>query len=359
MRRILLDYLKEGMIVGRTIHNKKGEELLKEGVALDKDYIELLAKSNIAHVIVDDGIPFQVPEATDVISKQTRTLAVRQIKKVLLEAKESGRLLVEPQALYGTVGEFIRQLLASRDVIYNLIDMRLMDDYLFAHSVNVCVLSVMTGITMGYDSSDLELLGIGALLHDLGKVKLPDGILNKATPLDDDEWETVKMHTVFGYEIITKAGTMDDAVAVIALQHHENFDGSGYPLGIPDEQISEFSQIVAMADKFDAITAERSYRKAYPPIEAYELCEASLNYYVKESVARAFIYNVAAYPANTVVELNNGMIGVTTKTYKGNSLFPLVKVYCDKDKKAMAAPMQIPLYKNEGLRIVKVLQDPY
>ena len=358
MRRILLDFLKEGMIVGRTIYNSKGEELLKEGVALDRDYIDLLAKSKVAHVIVDDGIPFQVSEAADVISKQTRTMAVRQVKKVLLEAKESGRLLVEPQTLYGTVGEFIRQLLGSRDVIYNLIDMRLMNDYLFSHSVNVCVLSVMTGITLGYDSSDLELLGIGALLHDLGMVKLPDSILNKSAPLDDDEWEAVKMHTVFGYDIITEAGTMDEAVATIALQHHEHFDGSGYPLGIPDEQIAEFSQIVAIADKFDAVTSDRNYRKAYPPIEAYELCEASLNYFVKESVARAFIYNVAAYPSNTVVELNNGMIGVTTKTYKGNSLFPLVKVYCDKDKKAMATPIQIPLYKNEGLRIVKVLQDP-
>ena len=358
MRRVLVDYLKEGMIVGRTIYNKRGEEQLKEGVVLDQDYISLLVSSGVSFVMVDDGIPFQLQEPSDVISRQTRSLAVEQMKRVLLEARESGRLLVEPQALYGTVGEFIRQLLANRDVIFNLVDMRMMDDYLFAHSVNVCVLSVMTGITMGYDRSDLELLGIGALLHDLGKIKMPDEILNKPSSLNEKEWETIKMHTIFGYEIITEAGTLDETIAVIALQHHENYDGTGYPLGLPNEQITEFAQIVAIADKFDAITAERCYRKAFPPIEAYEMCEASLNYYVKESVARAFIYNIAAYPANTVVELSNGMIGVTTKTYKGNSLFPLVKVYCDKNKNVMAAPVHVPLYKSEGLRIVRILQDP-
>lgn len=358
MRRILIDYLKEGMLLGRTIYNKKGEELLIAGVELNRAYIDLLLESEISFVMVDDGVPFQVQEAADVVSRQTRTLAVKQIKNVLLEAKEAGKLLVEPQALYSTVGEFIRQLLANRDVIFNLVDVRMMDEYLFSHSVNVCVLSVMTGITLGYDRSDLELLGIGALLHDLGKTKISDWIMNKSVSLNGDEWEEMKKHTEMGYELITDAGNLDETVAIIALQHHENYDGTGYPAGLAKEQISEFAQIVSIADKFDAITSDKRYRKAYPPIEAYEMCEASLNYYVKESVARAFMYNIAAYPANTVVELNNGMIGVTTKTYKGNSLFPLVKVYCDKNKNIMSTPVHVPLYKNEDLRIVKVLQDP-
>ncbi|MCL2766526.1 MAG: HD-GYP domain-containing protein, partial [Peptococcaceae bacterium] len=237
-------------------------------------------------------------------------------------------------------------------------DVRMLDDYLFSHSVNVCVLSVMTGITMGYDRNDLQLLGVGALLHDLGKTKIPDGLMEKQNTLNNQEWEEIKKHTIWGYELITKAGVLDEAVAVIALQHHENYDGSGYPEGISMEQIAEFAQIVSIADKFDAITSNRSYRAAYPPIEAYEMCEAALNYFVKESVARAFMYNIAAYPANTVVELSNGMIGVATKTYKGNSLYPMVKVYCDKDKNFMPTPVHMPLYKNKEIRIVRVLQDP-
>jgi HD-GYP domain-containing protein (c-di-GMP phosphodiesterase class II) len=358
MRRVLVNFLREGMKVGRTIYNNKGEELLRVGVVLDADYIELLAKLNVAFVLVDDGVPFQLPEAPDVISRQTRRVAVAQIKKVLLDSKESGRLVIEPQSLYNTVGELIRQLLANQDVIFNLVDLRMMDDYLFAHSVNVCILSVMTGITLGYSRSDLELLGIGALLHDLGVIKMPDALMHKPTALTTDEWETIKMHPIYGYEIITEAGNLDEAHAIIALQHHENYDGSGYPLGISGDQFTEFAQIVSLADKFDAITSDRGYRKAYPPIEAYEMCEASMNYLVSESVARAFMYNIAAYPSNTVVELNNGMIGVTTQTFKGNSLFPLVKVYSDKSNRMLTEPIYLPLYKSKGLRIVKVLQSP-
>jgi len=358
MRRVLVSFLKDGMKLGRTIYNNKGEELLRAGVILDDDYINLLTKTNVAFVLVDDGVPFQLPEAPDVISRQTRKVAVSQIKKVLLDSKESGRLVIEPQTLYNTVGELIQQLLANRDVIFNLVDLRMMDDYLFAHSVNVCILSVMTGITLGYGRNDLETLGIGALLHDLGIMKMPDKLLNKPSSLSKEEWEIIKMHPIYGYETITEAGNLDEAHAIIALQHHENYDGSGYPLGITGDQFSEFAQIVSLADRFDAITSERSYRKAYPPIEAYEMCEASMNYLVSESVARAFMYNIAAYPSNTVVELNNGMIGVTTQTFKGNSLFPLVKVYSDERKKMLSEPILLPLYKSKGLRIVRVLQGP-
>ena len=358
MRRVFVNYLKEGMILGRTIYNNKGEELLRAGVTLDNDYIDLLTKLNVSFVLVDDGIPFQLEEAPDVISTQTRKVAIAQIKKVLLDSKESGRLVIEPQSLYNTVGELIQQLLSDKEVIFNLIDLRMMDDYLFAHSVNVCILSVMTGITLGYHRGELELLGIGALLHDLGIIKMPEKVINKPSALTSEEWEIIKMHPIFGYEIITEAGNLDEGHAIIALQHHENYDGTGYPLGISGDQFSEYAQIVSLADKFDAITSDRHYRKAYPPIEAYEMCEASMNYLVSETVARAFMYNIAAYPSNTVVELNNGMIGVTTQTFKGNSLFPLVKVYSDENKKMLTEPIYLPLYKNRGLRIVKVLQNP-
>jgi len=356
MRKVGVSCLKPGMKLGHTIYNSRGEELLKAGVVLTDIYIQQLIKLDISFAWVDDGVPFDLPEANDVIKRQTRVAAVRQIKNVLLEAKESGRLVIEPQSLYSTVGEFTEQLLSSKNLIFNLIDLRSQDDYTFAHSVNVCILTLMTGITLGYSRDELAFLGVGALLHDLGKVKIPEEILNKPGSLTAEEFEVMKKHPIFGYELIRDAGNIGETQAVMALQHHENYDGSGYPEGLRGDQINEYAQIVAIADRFDAITANRVYRKAFPPVEAYEMCEASVNYFVKESVAKAFMYNIAAYPAGTIVELNNGMVGVTVDTPKGCSLFPMVNVYFDEKKQPLPEQIVLPLYKEKGLFIVRVLQ---
>jgi HD-GYP domain-containing protein (c-di-GMP phosphodiesterase class II) len=242
-------------------------------------------------------------------------------------------------------------------LVFNLVDLRSQDDYTFAHSVNVCVLALMTGITMGYRSRALSVLGVGALLHDLGKVKIPDSILNKPSALTDLEYEVIKTHPIHGADLIRRAGNLEEIHALIASQHHENYDGSGYPFGLTYRHIEEYSQIVAIADRFDAITADRVYRKPYPPVEAFAMCEAASNYYVKESVARAFIYNIAAYPANTVVELSNGMVGVSVDTPKGHSLYPLVRVYYDENKNVLSAPFDLPLYDTEGVFVVRVLDN--
>jgi HD-GYP domain-containing protein (c-di-GMP phosphodiesterase class II) len=357
MQQINLADLREGMILGSTIRNYNGEVLLQAGVELNEKYIGILRKLGIPVVAVrDEGTPAEFPEIRDVVKTSTRQAAVSQIKNVLLEAKESGRLVIEPQSLYDTVGAFTEQLLGNQHLIFNLIDLRTQDDYTFAHSVNVCILALMTGITLGYNKNELADLGVGALLHDLGKIKVPDEILNKPAHLTKAEFDLMKQHTVYGYDLIKNAGNLDDIHALIALQHHENYDGSGYPAGLVGSQIHELAQVVAIADRFDAITANRVYRKPFKPIEAFAMCEAASNYYVKETIVRAFIYNIAAYPANTVVELNNGMIGVTTDTPKGSSLYPMVKVYYDEKKRPLATPFDLALYKSKRVFVVQVLE---
>jgi len=353
-----LEQLKPGMRLGSTIWDNNGNVLLKAGVELNDKYIDFLSKMQIEIVgVTDEGSNYNRPQAQDVINTETRQAAIEQVKNVLIGAKESGRLVIEPESLYSTVGELTGQLLGNRHLIYNLIDLRTQDDYTFAHSVNVCVLSLMTGITLGYTEEELSDLGVGTLLHDLGKIKIPDEILNKPGPLSSEEFEIMKTHTTHGYELIQAAGNLDEYYAQIAIQHHENYDGSGYPLGLKGAQIREYAQVAAIADRFDAITANRVYRKSFPPFEAFAMCQAASNYYVMESVARAFIYNIAAYPANTVVELNNGMIGISVDTPKGSSLFPMVRVYYDEDKKPLATPFDLPLYDTDGVFVVRVIDN--
>lgn len=356
LRKIEISSLRPGMILNSAIYNNRGEELLKAGKQLSDTYIQQLLKQGVTVAWVDDGIPLG-QQVNDVIKWQTRLAAVNQVKNILVEAKESGRLVIEPQILYNTVREFTEQLLGNKNLIFNLVDLRSQDGYTFAHSVNVCTLALMTGITMGYSREDLEVLGVGALLHDLGKVKIPDKILNKPGPLTLEEFGIMKKHTVFGYELIRNAENIGEIQALMALQHHENYDGSGYPAGIKDDRIHEYAQVVAIADRFDAITANRVYRKAIPPYEAFEMCSAAGNYFVKENIAKAFMHNIAAYPAGTLVELNNGMIGISVDTPKGFSLFPLVRIFYNNQYQPVPEQFDLPLYKRPGLYVLRVLQD--
>ncbi|OPY56633.1 MAG: Cyclic di-GMP phosphodiesterase response regulator RpfG [Pelotomaculum sp. PtaU1.Bin035] len=357
MRRVKISSLRPGMKLAYNIYNSRDEELLAAGVVLTGTYIKKLAGQDLSYVWVDDGVQSGAPVSVkDVVAQETRIAAIRQVKNILLETKESGRLVIEPQSLYFTVSDFTDQLLSKDDLLFNMVDLRLQDDYTFAHSVNVCILALMTGITLGYSRGELAVLGMGALLHDLGKIKVPDEILIKPGSLTEKEWVMMKRHTVEGYWLIHDAGNIGELQAIIALQHHENYDGSGYPLGLKGDKIHEYAQVVAIADKFDAITADRVYRKAFPPHEAYEMCSASGNYFFKEHIAKAFMYNIAAYPAGTIVELNNGMVAVSVDTQKGYSLFPRVRVLYDENHRPAPDQFELPLFKKPELSVVKVLK---
>ncbi len=367
MSRVSVSLLQPGMKVERTVYGSRGEILIFKGGNLTNAFIKKLEEHAIPFVYIDDGLrsegitmssagasPLKV-NVQDVVAKETRVAAVRQVKNILLETKESGRLVIEPQVVYNTVNQFTSELLSSKSLMVNLVDLRTQDDYTFAHSVNVCVLSLMTGITLGFNNEELANLGVGALLHDLGKVKIPDEILNKPGKLTSEEFSIIKMHTTYGYNLILNAKNFDKIHALIAYQHHESFDGSGYPLGIKEEQFIEQAQIISIADKFDALTADRVYRRSFPPYEAYEMCAASGNYLFKEHIVNAFLYNIAAYPSGSLIEINNGYIAVVIDTPRGYSTFPRVNLLFDQNHRQLAAPQEVSLAEAGNLFVTRVL----
>jgi len=355
MRKVSVFSLKPGYKVGRTIYNSVGGILLNKGVILTDRYIRRLIHLGIPFVYVNDGI--SDVEVDDIITQETRVAAVKQVKRILLEAKESGSLVIKPSLLYDQVSNITKELLAKKSLMLNMIDLRAQDDYTFAHSVNVCVLALMTGISLGFTRDQLAVLGVGALLHDVGKVHIPDEILNKPGKLTEEEFFIMKKHTNYGYEMIRLAKGLGQEPPIIAYQHHESYDGSGYPMGIKGDQFHEFAQIVAIADKFDALTANRIYRKAYPSHEAYEMCAASGDYLFKDYIVKAFLHNVAAYSSGELVQLNNGYIARVIDTPKGYALFPRLKLLLDHRGRPVNTPKEIALADVEDLCIVKVLNE--
>lgn len=135
--------------------------------------------------------------------------------------------------------------------------------------------------------------------------------------------------TLIRYSILTNyESDIGKISALIALQHHERHNGEGYPNGLCGDDIHDFSQIVGMADIYDAITADRVYRKAHPPGEAYEMLAGSGNFFFNYELVQSFLYNIAAYPTGTLVRLNSNEIAVVEETPKGFSLYPILKIKC-------------------------------
>ncbi|MEW6181874.1 MAG: HD-GYP domain-containing protein [Bacillota bacterium] len=357
MRKIPINLLQPGMRVGQVLYNSLGQLLVNKGTILTEKLIARLRMAGIPSIYVENDFLSNV-EIVDVITSEVRVKAKRQVRELLHETSVSGCgcAIIKLTEITRTIEQIIDQLFANPGLMVNLVDVRAIDDYTFGHSVNVCVLSLITGITLGYDRAKLLALGIGALLHDIGKAKIPDKILTKPGKLTKEEFEIVREHPVFGYNMLLKMPGVSVDSAHIAHEHHERYQGQGYPRGLKQKEIKDFAVICGIADVFDALTSDRVYRKAYPIHEAYELLSASGNFLFSYQMVEAFLQNIAAYPLGTTVRLSSGQIGVVVETRRGMAVHPRVRVFLDSTGSGIE-PFDIELWENRDIVVAEVLDE--
>lgn len=349
MRRLPVTQLVPGMKVGQNVYGKDGQIWLGKGIKLTRRYIERLIELQIPTIYIDYGLLGDV-DIGDVIIEETRYEAVQQVKHLLLEVPESKSGTINPSPkVYGTVESIVRQALGSPDAMHNLMDIRAEDEYLFYHSVNVCILSVMAGVTLGSSKEKLTELGMGALLHDVGKVRVPPDIINKPGELTEKEFDEVKRHTIYGAELLRELPT----ARIIARCHHERLNGEGYPDGLTNGDIPDVAQIAGMADVYDALTADRIYRKAYQPNEAFEMLSGTGGFWFDYKIVRAFLCNIAAFPIGSIVRLTSGAVALVLKNKPANSLYPFVRLLIN-EKGERSAPDEFWCYE-VGLGVSKIL----
>lgn len=208
------------------------------------------------------------------------------------------------------------------------------DEYTAEHSLNVAILSIALGREEGLMQSDLENLGICAMLHDVGKIKVPNEILNKEGNLDEKEFEVMKMHTVHGKKLLLSKSDVPDAAVDIALSHHERLDGSGYPVGLKASQIPYLVRIVAIADAYDAMTSGRIYSTAKPAAEALKLLIKGKDTRYDADLLNKFIQCIGVYPLGSIAELNSGEVGIVLPSLHDNRLKPQILIVRDQNKTA-------------------------
>jgi HD-GYP domain-containing protein (c-di-GMP phosphodiesterase class II) len=351
LRLVRLDQAKGGTL-GEAVRNGGGNVLLHAGVTLSPRYLKALADHGFGAVYVDDPLAPGIA-VDDSLRWETRAQAFGAVRDVFARAAgdELGDLAGARRAVDGIIDDITRAAAS----VFALTALRASSEYTFTHSVNVCALSILVGLISGYDRTELRQLGIGALLLDVGKVACLEAT-EKPGALTESEWALMKRHPVEGYELLRKSPDVHLFSAHVAFQHHERADGSGYPRGIYGERILPFAAIAAVADVYDAMTADRPYRPASPPHEAMRWLQERAGAQFDKDAVRRLARRVAVYPAGTIVRLSSGELGAV-QTQGVDPRQPTVRVVADARLKRVE-PVSVDLAADEaGRSIADVLAD--
>lgn len=285
-----------------------------------------------------DGTPFRREiRAACAVQQEARSVVRDVMRDVRL-----GRS-VDGHGVNRVVDSMVDSIFRNRDALCSLTRIKDYDEYTFVHSINVCVLCLTMGRHLGMSRRELQDLGVGALLHDVGKMRLPAAILNKPGKLTAEEFGLVKNHPAFGVELLEKTHEISDTSRNVVARHHERYDGSGYPSGLGGHAIGRAGQIAAIADVYDAITSDRCYSRGLPPFEGvrkiYEWGKKTFD----PSYVERFIKCLGIYPVGTVVELESGEIGIVTETNGENLLRPRVLLVYRKAQVPYRSPVEVDL----------------
>jgi HD-GYP domain-containing protein (c-di-GMP phosphodiesterase class II) len=337
------------MIVGRTFFNNSLSALLNKGVPLSQAHIRSIHRLNISGIYIEDEIS-QGIDLDPIIDEKTKLKFAKEVKKMLLGVEK--RIPTNDSSMQDIIKKLIEQVSTRTSCIINMLDLKDYDNYTFQHSINVCILSIIIGVKKNLAYRDLYNLAIAAVYHDVGKMKVDPEIINKKGTLTDEEFVAVKKHPELGIEYLKGFDFLNRDIELGVAQHHERYDGSGYPLGLKNRGICLFARIIALADVFDAITSERSYKKALLPSEAIEYIMGNANQHFDFEVVHIFLNNVAVYPKGITVLLSNGMKGIVSETFEGFTTRPTVKVIPDESD---IPSYYINLRENHDITIVDII----
>ena len=257
-------------------------------------------------------------------AKKLHAEAHRIVHNMMSDIRMGKQITVEH--VEPVVERIVDSIFRQQDAMLPLAQLKNHDDYTFKHSVSVCALITSFARTLELPREVIREIAIGALLHDVGKAKIPDPILNKPGKLTDAEFEQMKTHVVQSKIILESTPGISSVALSVAVQHHERFDGNGYPNKLKGDTINRYGQMSAIVDVYDAITSNRCYHEGIPPTEALrKMLEWSKAHFNPELV-QIFIRSLGIYPTGSLVRLDSGRLAVVDEQYPDKLTEPKVKV---------------------------------
>jgi len=315
------------------------------GTEEEQALLQELPLSPSPQTIID--FPSGKPEEGVLWAKQIEMARVvqREAQIVIRDILQDVRLgkNIESERVKRVVNNMIDSIFHNQAALISLTRIKDYDEYTFVHSINVCILCLTLGRHLNFSREELEQMGIGALLHDVGKMRIPPEILNKPGKLTEKEFSEIKKHPLYTLELLEKAKGISEASKHVALQHHERYNGRGYPYGLRGEEIGRFGQIAAIIDVYDAITTDRVYKKAIPLHEGIRMIYQGSKEDFNQILVERFIQCVGIYPTGTPVLLDSEEVGIVCAVNQEKLLRPNVLLIYRDSKTRYPQPFVVDL----------------
>lgn len=379
IKKITIDQLVPGMFVHQILEQKGALTVKSQGKVTSTDVVNTLKKRGVKTLAIDTDKSFKVSESSSSISSNSvenepAEKILAPIKSVSLEkelnratklhqqGKDIQKLLLEnvqketpfdtsiPKAFSNKLVESVDR---NPDALLCLTKIREKDDYLLEHSLNVAILLANFGKYLGMSEEEVQDLSYAGFLHDLGKIKIPDEILHKPGRLTESEMEVMKGHVKHGVDYLETMNIAAPLVQAIS-EHHERLDGLGYPAGKQGDAISKAGRMLAIADMYDALTADRVYKPGMSSQKAFSILMSDAPFRLDKALVQQFIMCLGVYPVGSLVLLSNERLAMVLEQ-KDTPLTPLVKVFYSVRNSHYLTPRDIDLSVDKTISIVKAV----
>lgn len=376
MKKISVEDLKPGMIFNKAVYIDSENELIGANVPLKEEDIKKLMKWGVNAVetmgdVIQPGADTGAGASLKSGQFLERYEQLLNMRKRLIEVHSNACYLIEQvytsirkdhsidlTAIQKTVNNIIGLLNENSNVFLFLNGFDDVErNYLVTHSVNVTFYSLIIGQAMGYSEKQMLELGTGTILIDAGMTKVPVYIVHKQSNLTDSEYQMIKAHPVHGYKSLKAYPNINDRMAHISLQHHEQFDGKGYPRGLKGKEIDEYARIAAIADSYESQISNRSYREKVGAYHAMKnLLASGVNKFDPE-ILKIFLSRMSVYPIGSLVEMNDKTIGLVIGSVTEKPLRPIIKLIFNTRHEKIEDTQIINLLEDTTKYITKVLNE--
>lgn len=347
MRRISVKYAKEGMVLAYPVHDNYGNMLFDAHIKLDEDCLKILTSTEVAEVLLDDWRVADVP-IEPLISPELEGRAAQALRRLMIESQ--GKTSISGSNInqvVRAVNDTAKEVASSTMGEVAIAGIVSQEDYMYIQPVKTATVCLLMGKSLGYSMPDLVNLGIATLLKDVGYIAIPREILHRPELLTEKELLKIRQHPSFGYELLSRHSSCSGEVANAVLQHHERWNGSGYPYGLKGADISRFAQIIAIADVCTALLSQRPGRKIYMPSETIEYIMAYSGVQFNPELVEPFVRQIPCYSSGLTVKLNTGEVGIVSDANLGFIGRPRVRVCYDHEVGPVKKPYDVDLSKAE------------
>jgi len=390
-KKISLSQLQVGMFMEADVKEATGEHknilLLGKGILItSENQIRRLQEAGLKDVIIDTSkgkdvaggsvmdAPAPVIKPSPVVkppagrkvffkdeikvARKIRGASIQVVREFMGNAATGQSIDVKKVGLAAKT--LTQSVFRNVDALLSLTALKSYSEFTYTHSVNVCILTLAIAHAWGVTEKEAEVIGVGGLLHDIGKAKVPLSILDKPGPLTPEERKVIMSHPLYSEKILRGMGNVPEEAIAIAVQHHEKVDGTGYPYGLTGDQMHPFGSMAAVADIYDALTSARPYKPGLPPHVALRRVFDGRGKEFDTKVVDVFIKNLGIYPVGSFVRLNTGEMGLVMETNPLDSLKPKVGILFTRFGKRRETPFVADLYEASGgdARAILEADDP-